>query len=94
MADVEDADGLADRGVLGDSARIRDGHVPTAELGEGGAQGGVTIGNRAGEEFSHADTVSPSHTGSSRTAARAPMAELNGVSANDFSDRVRGPAST
>ena len=36
-------------------------------------------------------TVSPPRSGSSRTVPPAPVAELNGVSANDFSDRVRGP---
>jgi hypothetical protein len=40
VGDVEDADGLPDRGVLGDDAtgRVGDRHLPAAERREGGTE--------------------------------------------------------
>ena len=45
VADVEDADALAHRGVLGDDAAagVLDRHVPAAEVGHLGAEGDVAV---------------------------------------------------
>ena len=51
VAHVEDADGLADGGVLGDSARrVRDRHRPPAEGTHRGAEGAVPVVQRAGAQ--------------------------------------------
>ena len=51
VADVEDADGLADRGVLLDHAGgVLERHGPAAELGELGPEGDVPVVQRGGEQ--------------------------------------------
>ena len=47
VADVEQPDGVAGRGVLADRARVRDRHQPAAELGEARAEFAVAVLERA-----------------------------------------------
>ncbi len=53
VADVEQTDGIAGRGVLGDGAGIRHRHQPAAELGETRAQLAVAVLQRSVQQVAH-----------------------------------------
>ena len=60
VADVEHPDVGAHRRVLGDRAvGVGDGHRPAAERPERGAEGGVAVVQRAGQEVAHGRSSSP-----------------------------------
>ena len=60
VTDVEEADGVAGRGVLGDRARVGHRHRPAAEFSETGAEFAVAVLQRAMQQVvTHVEHINP-----------------------------------